>query len=190
MIPHDPPGVWLAVTSLSFDISVLELLWTLTRGFEVVIHAEPDAHAGRAPSIGASRPLRKLDFSLFYFWGSDDAQGSDKYRLCSRARASPTPRLPRRLDARAPLPRLRRPVPESVGDERGDRRDHASASQIRAGSCVLPLHHPIRVAEDWAVVDNLSNGRVGDLVRRGLAAERLRAPARRTSRTPRDRCSA
>lgn len=34
------PGVWLAVTSISFDISVLELLWTLTRGFEVVIHGD------------------------------------------------------------------------------------------------------------------------------------------------------
>jgi amino acid adenylation domain-containing protein len=34
------PGVWLAVTSISFDISVLELLWTLTRGFQVVIHGE------------------------------------------------------------------------------------------------------------------------------------------------------
>jgi amino acid adenylation domain-containing protein len=32
------PGVWLAVTSMSFDISVLELLWTLTRGFTVVMH--------------------------------------------------------------------------------------------------------------------------------------------------------
>ena len=32
--------------------------------------------------------------------------------------------------------------------------------QIRAGSVVLPLHHPIRVAEAWSVVDNLSNGRV------------------------------
>ncbi|WP_442806827.1 amino acid adenylation domain-containing protein [Streptomyces sp. NBC_01750] len=28
---------WLAVTSLSFDISTLELLWTLTRGYRVVI---------------------------------------------------------------------------------------------------------------------------------------------------------
>lgn len=32
---------------------------------------------------------------------------------------------------------------------------------IRAGSVVLPLHHPVRVCEDWAVVDNLSHGRVG-----------------------------
>lgn len=31
---------------------------------------------------------------------------------------------------------------------------------IRAGSVVLPLHHPVRVAEEWAVVDNISNGRV------------------------------
>jgi amino acid adenylation domain-containing protein len=31
------PGVWLAVTSVTFDISVLELLWTLTRGFTVVV---------------------------------------------------------------------------------------------------------------------------------------------------------
>ncbi|MGB8260279.1 MAG: non-ribosomal peptide synthetase [Terracidiphilus sp.] len=34
------PGVWLAVTSISFDISGLELLWTLTRGFTVVLHGD------------------------------------------------------------------------------------------------------------------------------------------------------
>ncbi|AGC44899.1 non-ribosomal peptide synthetase [Myxococcus stipitatus DSM 14675] len=33
-------GTWLAVTSISFDISVLELLWTLCRGFHVVLHDE------------------------------------------------------------------------------------------------------------------------------------------------------
>lgn len=32
------PGVWLASTSISFDIAVTELLWTLSRGFQVVIH--------------------------------------------------------------------------------------------------------------------------------------------------------
>jgi natural product biosynthesis luciferase-like monooxygenase protein/amino acid adenylation domain-containing protein len=33
--------------------------------------------------------------------------------------------------------------------------------QLRSGSVVLPLHNSIRVAEEWAVVDNLSQGRVG-----------------------------
>jgi natural product biosynthesis luciferase-like monooxygenase protein len=32
---------------------------------------------------------------------------------------------------------------------------------IRAGSVVAPLHHPVRIAEEWSVVDNLSQGRVG-----------------------------
>jgi natural product biosynthesis luciferase-like monooxygenase protein len=32
---------------------------------------------------------------------------------------------------------------------------------LRGGSCVLPLHSPTRVAEEWALVDNLSKGRVG-----------------------------
>jgi amino acid adenylation domain-containing protein len=36
------PGVWLAVTSVAFDISVLEILWTLTRGFTVVVHGDGD----------------------------------------------------------------------------------------------------------------------------------------------------
>jgi amino acid adenylation domain-containing protein len=36
------PGVWLAVTSISFDISVLELLWTLARGFVVVIMGDEE----------------------------------------------------------------------------------------------------------------------------------------------------
>jgi natural product biosynthesis luciferase-like monooxygenase protein len=32
---------------------------------------------------------------------------------------------------------------------------------IRAGSVVLPLHSPVRVAEEWAVIDNLCGGRAG-----------------------------
>lgn len=33
--------------------------------------------------------------------------------------------------------------------------------EIRAGSVVAPLHNPIRIAEEWACVDNLSGGRAG-----------------------------
>jgi len=38
-----------------------------------------------------------------------------------------------------------------------------TTQQIRlcAGSVVTPLHNPIRIAEEWAVVDNLSRGRIG-----------------------------
>jgi amino acid adenylation domain-containing protein len=43
------PGVWLAVTSICFDMSVFELLGTLTRGGRVVIHDERPG--GRGPSV-------------------------------------------------------------------------------------------------------------------------------------------
>src|SRR4051812_15125696 len=33
--------------------------------------------------------------------------------------------------------------------------------ELRAGSVVLPLHHPIRLAGEWGVVDALSGGRAG-----------------------------
>ncbi|WP_224360429.1 non-ribosomal peptide synthetase/type I polyketide synthase [Hyalangium versicolor] len=38
---------------------------------------------------------------------------------------------------------------------------------LRAGSVVVPLHHPVRIAEEWAVVDNISGGRVGISVASG-----------------------
>ena len=41
-------GIWLAVTSISFDISALELLWTLARGFKVVIH--PEGNSDKIPA--------------------------------------------------------------------------------------------------------------------------------------------
>jgi natural product biosynthesis luciferase-like monooxygenase protein/amino acid adenylation domain-containing protein len=33
--------------------------------------------------------------------------------------------------------------------------------RLHAGCMVLPLHHPLRVAEEWSMIDNLSGGRVG-----------------------------
>ncbi|HYU32862.1 MAG TPA: MupA/Atu3671 family FMN-dependent luciferase-like monooxygenase [Thermoanaerobaculia bacterium] len=32
--------------------------------------------------------------------------------------------------------------------------------ELRAGSLISPLHHAVRIAEEWSVVDNLSGGRV------------------------------
>jgi len=33
--------------------------------------------------------------------------------------------------------------------------------RIHGGSVVVPLHHPVRIAEEWSMVDNLSDGRAG-----------------------------
>ncbi|HEX3527349.1 MAG TPA: amino acid adenylation domain-containing protein [Thermoanaerobaculia bacterium] len=46
------PGVWLAVTSICFDISVVELLWTLTRGFKIVLHDGAGTMDQMAEQIG------------------------------------------------------------------------------------------------------------------------------------------
>ena len=48
-IGSERPGVWLAVTSISFDISVLELFWTLTRGFKVIVQSAEETAA--APTV-------------------------------------------------------------------------------------------------------------------------------------------
>ena len=153
------PGIWLAVTSLSFDISVLELLWTLCRGFQVVVHAGESApeKAAAAPPP----PTRPISFSLFYFASDEGEHQGDKYRLLFEGarfadqhgfEAVWTPErhfhafgglYPNPAVASAAIAAITRNV------------------AIRAGSCVVNLHHPIRVAEDWALVDNLSQGRVG-----------------------------
>src|SRR5262249_22623733 len=41
------------------------------------------------------------------------------------------------------------------------------AHSARPAVCVLPLHNPIRVAEQWATLDLLSNGRVDFAAGRG-----------------------
>ncbi len=159
-IPHEPGSTWLAVTSLSFDISVLELFYTLARGFRVVLAGDEDRGL---VSGGESVPRaneRSIDFSLFYFASDEGEHAADKYKLL--------------LDG------------ARFADENGfsavwtpERHFHAfgglypnpavaSAAiatitkrvRIRAGSCVSPLHHPARIAEEWGLVDNLSNGRV------------------------------
>lgn len=43
-------GSWLAATSISFDISVVELLWSLSRGLRVVIQGEQDRMSGSLAS--------------------------------------------------------------------------------------------------------------------------------------------
>jgi len=156
-VPHDSQGVWLAVTSLSFDISVLELLWTLARGFEVVIYGEHD----RRPAVAAS-VKKPIDLGLFYFASGDTREEQESnYRLFMEGARfadangfSAVWSPERHFHAFGGL----YPNPSVAGAVIAGITKNIS---IRAGSVVLPLHHPLRIAEDWALVDNFSNGRVG-----------------------------
>ncbi len=152
--------VWLAVTSLSFDISVLELFWTLARGFKVVIHSpETQAHKGEATAIRRAPGKGPMEFGLFY-WGNDDGAGPAKYHLLlegakfADSNGFQSVWTPERHFHAFGGPY---PNPSVTGAAVAAVTKNLS---IRAGSCVLPLHHPLRVAEEWAVLDNLSNGRV------------------------------
>jgi natural product biosynthesis luciferase-like monooxygenase protein len=113
------------------------------------------------PSMPRPAPGRPMQFSLFYFSSDEAAYPTDRYRLI--------------LDG------------ARFADQRGfaavwtpERHFHSFGGlypnpsvlaaglatmtervQIRAGSVVLPLHHPVRVAEEWSVADNLSKGRIG-----------------------------
>ena len=154
-IPVGTSGTWLAVTSLAFDISVLELLWPLTRGLKVVVASPPSSNPSRAGV------RRGPDFSLFYFASGEGGRQEDKYRLLlDGARFADqhgfhaiwTPeRHFHAFGGLYPNPSVTAAAVAAI----------TSRVRIRAGSVVLPLHHPIRVAEEWALVDNLSGGRVG-----------------------------
>jgi natural product biosynthesis luciferase-like monooxygenase protein len=169
-----PQGSWLSLTSLSFDISALEIFWPLSRGQLLVLHdggaggselpAEPfllgtDAGAADGPS-GFATP-KGPDFSLFYFGADDASTGRERYRLLLEGArfaddegfaAVWTPeRHFHAFGGSFPNPSVTGAALAAV----------TRRIAIRAGSVVLPLHHPVRVAEEWAVVDNLSGGRAG-----------------------------
>src|SRR5262249_16804699 len=76
-INHEPGSICLAFTSLSFDISVLELFWTLSRGFKVVLFRGEDAVSKQAVRAAA----RPIDFSLFYFSSDQTTGPGGAYRL-------------------------------------------------------------------------------------------------------------
>lgn len=161
VLGSERPGTWLAVTSVSFDIHVLELSWTLARGFKVVVQ-EDQAFSVEQAKPTRSRSNRKLDFTLFYFSSDAGEQtGQNKYWLMLEGAkfadshgftAVWTPeRHFHAFGGLYPNPSLTSAAIAVVTQN----------VQLRAGSIVLPLHSPLRIAEEWAMVDNLSNGRVG-----------------------------
>lgn len=171
-IDHGPGSVWLAVTSLSFDISVLELFWTLARGFKVVLSSDENRArvAGDGPGP-RNAPTGKMAFSLYY-WGNDDGSrdqdgGSGRYELLLEgARFADAHGFCAVWTPERHFHAFGGPYPNPAVTGAAVAAVTRNIA-VRAGSCVVPLHHPARVAEDWAVIDNLTGGRAGIAVASG-----------------------
>jgi natural product biosynthesis luciferase-like monooxygenase protein len=95
---------------------------------------------------------RGPSFSLFFFSDNGSALGTGKYDLLTRFH---------RFGGLYPNPAILGAALATATTRVG----------IRAGSVVLPLHHPARVVEEWSVVDNLSGGRVGVAFASGWRSE-------------------
>ncbi len=102
-----------------------------------------------------------MDFSLFYFANDSGTVEDDRYRLLLEGarfadehgfHAVWTPeRHFHHFGGTYPNPSVTSAAIASI----------TSRVKIRAGSVVAPLHHPVRIAEEWSVVDNISRGRAG-----------------------------
>ncbi|WP_456238987.1 MupA/Atu3671 family FMN-dependent luciferase-like monooxygenase [Rubripirellula reticaptiva] len=141
---------------------MLELLWTVCRGFKVILHDTPS----RIASADRHRALSsQVKFGLFYFSSSaslNHAESpSDSYRLLlegakfADVNGFSSVWTPERhfhdFGGLYPNPAVTGAAVAAI----------TTKVAIRSGSVVLPLHHPARVAEEWSMVDRLSGGRVG-----------------------------
>ncbi|MGC4808262.1 amino acid adenylation domain-containing protein [Micromonospora sp. DT233] len=106
-------------------------------------------------------PGRTVDFSLYFFGDYPDQDGRDKYGVLLDAAEFADAHgfhalwMPERhFHSFGGL----FPNPSVLAAALAARTRRI---RLNAGSVVLPLHHPVRVAEEWSMVDNLSGGRIG-----------------------------
>lgn len=140
----------------------------MERGLESLMAIEEEQAASKkehdtnAPTFipKQKRTDAGIDLSLFFFSGDGSIEGPDKYKLLLESAtfadqngfaAVWTPE--RHFEDFGGL----YPNPSVLSAALAMTTERL---ELRAGSVVLPLHHPIRFAEEWSVVDNLSGGRV------------------------------
>jgi natural product biosynthesis luciferase-like monooxygenase protein/amino acid adenylation domain-containing protein len=147
----------LAITSISFDISILEIFWTICNGIPITLKKVSSDLNSFDRFL---KDQETIDFSLFYF-SSENSQLTSKYDLLLKS-----VQFADTNDFKAVW------LPERHFNEFGGIFPNPAVLgaalaavtkqiSIRSGSVVLPINDVIRVAEEWSVVDNLSNGRVG-----------------------------
>jgi natural product biosynthesis luciferase-like monooxygenase protein len=156
-----------------------ELLLSRLRSQGATSPPAPDAPATTGGGGEGDAP----GFSLFFFSAEQQAAVSSKYDLVldsarfGDAHGFEAVWVPERhfdpFGAPFPSPAVLAGAIAATTDRIG----------VRAGSVVLPLHDPVLVAEEWAMIDHLSGGRVGLSVASGWHAnDFVLAPDRYESR--------
>ncbi|MET9489739.1 MupA/Atu3671 family FMN-dependent luciferase-like monooxygenase [Nocardia sp. NPDC006630] len=158
-ILEDRFGVEISAEDIYGGICVADL------AEEVAKHRDPGAgvqvaDVAAAPGAQSHPAGAGIDFSLFFFASDAQQSGSQRYQLLfDSARFADEHGfrsiwLPERhfhkFGGLYPNPAVLAAALAAI----------TQRVRLRAGSVVLPLHNPVRVAEDWSVVDNLSDGRV------------------------------
>ncbi|RKI64410.1 amino acid adenylation domain-containing protein [Corallococcus sp. AB049A] len=152
-----PGTTWLAASEPAPQKPELEALWALSRGLRVLFPSEASTSRREASGEQKTRPLQ---VSLSYFANDEDSLTGPKYELLMEgakfadANGFSAIWTPERhfhsFGGIYPQPAVVSAALASV----------TRNLRLRSGSVVLPLHDPLLVAEQWAVVDNLSQGRV------------------------------
>jgi natural product biosynthesis luciferase-like monooxygenase protein len=127
----------------------------------VALTSNNTKYNGQGLTIDSRKASKNMQFSVFFFSGDESALTENKYKLvlesakfaeqCGFTAIWTPERHFHKFGGLYPNPSVLSAALAMVTNN----------IQIRAGSTVLPLHHPVRTTEEWAVVDNLSGGRVG-----------------------------
>lgn len=155
-ILEDRFGIEVSAEDIYADMCVADL------AEEVARHRNPGASGHIVDAADGSSPqgAEGVEFGLFFFASDAQQCSAERYRLLldsarfADAHGFNAIWLPERhfhtFGGLYPNPAVLGAALAAI----------TRRVRIRAGSVVLPLHNPVRVAEDWSVVDNLSHGRV------------------------------
>ena len=158
----DQPGVWLAVTSIAFDISVLELFWPLTRGGTVVIQSDADRLTPGEYGIAAQ--IRNCDITHMQCTPSLarllalnreclESMGSLKKLILGGEVLSPALLNQLRPAVRADIFNLYGPTETTIW---------SSAYAVRGDEAAIPIGRPIVNTSLYVLDEQLRNVPIGD----------------------------
>ncbi|MBF6059960.1 LLM class flavin-dependent oxidoreductase [Nocardia terpenica] len=151
---EDRFGTEISVEDIYADMSVADL------AEQVLIQWNSETEIANSAPVGSAGGDGGLEFGLFFFASDAQQYSAQRYRLLlDSARFADEHGF---TAIWVPERHFHKfgglyPNPAVLGAALATTTQRV---RIRAGSVVLPLHNPVRVAEDWSVVDNLSHGRV------------------------------